>query len=320
MRAPARTLSSATVVSAIASLIPERPRACSPGGLDGRFPDPAARGARDPSTGTPDRRRLPPVLARRRHPCVLERVVPERRHAGRCPTCLRARSRFGATTPAANAAAASRSGSAGLQQDPGPHALSSMADRGRVFSISTTFYSACCGEIAEEPVPRLAPWPDGKHWALVLTHDVETGPRLPQHPRSPRRRASSRLPLVLELRAPALRRCRCSSRRPLGERLRGGRPRPVPRRARSRIPRDADRPLAPYPRVARSLARRWVPLARDASQLGADAAPAVRLRLVLSGHRPLRAPSGWMPQLAAVLQRRPRRASDHASCRITRSS
>ena len=29
-------------------------------------------------------------------------------------------------------------------------------------------------EIAEEPVPRLAPWPDGKQWALVLTHDVET--------------------------------------------------------------------------------------------------------------------------------------------------
>ena len=29
-------------------------------------------------------------------------------------------------------------------------------------------------EIAEEPVPRLAPWPDGKRWALVLTHDVET--------------------------------------------------------------------------------------------------------------------------------------------------
>lgn len=29
-------------------------------------------------------------------------------------------------------------------------------------------------EIAGEPVPRLAPWPYGKSWALVLTHDVET--------------------------------------------------------------------------------------------------------------------------------------------------
>jgi peptidoglycan/xylan/chitin deacetylase (PgdA/CDA1 family) len=29
-------------------------------------------------------------------------------------------------------------------------------------------------EIAAEPVPRLASWPDGKSWALVLTHDVET--------------------------------------------------------------------------------------------------------------------------------------------------
>jgi hypothetical protein len=29
-------------------------------------------------------------------------------------------------------------------------------------------------EIAETPVPRLAAWPDGRKWALVLTHDVET--------------------------------------------------------------------------------------------------------------------------------------------------
>jgi hypothetical protein len=28
--------------------------------------------------------------------------------------------------------------------------------------------------IAEEPVPRIATWPAGKSWALVLTHDVET--------------------------------------------------------------------------------------------------------------------------------------------------
>jgi hypothetical protein len=29
-------------------------------------------------------------------------------------------------------------------------------------------------ELAGEPVPFLAPWPDGRSWALVLTHDVET--------------------------------------------------------------------------------------------------------------------------------------------------
>ena len=29
-------------------------------------------------------------------------------------------------------------------------------------------------EVAGEPVPRLAPWPGGKSWAFVLTHDVET--------------------------------------------------------------------------------------------------------------------------------------------------
>jgi hypothetical protein len=29
-------------------------------------------------------------------------------------------------------------------------------------------------EIASEPVPSIAPWPEGRSWALVLTHDVET--------------------------------------------------------------------------------------------------------------------------------------------------
>ena len=29
------------------------------------------------------------------------------------------------------------------------------------------------GEVAGRPVPRLAPWPEGRSWALVLTHDVE---------------------------------------------------------------------------------------------------------------------------------------------------
>jgi peptidoglycan/xylan/chitin deacetylase (PgdA/CDA1 family) len=29
-------------------------------------------------------------------------------------------------------------------------------------------------EVAGEPLPRIAAWPDGRSWALVLTHDVET--------------------------------------------------------------------------------------------------------------------------------------------------
>jgi len=29
-------------------------------------------------------------------------------------------------------------------------------------------------EVGGEPVPRIAPWPEGRAWALVLTHDVET--------------------------------------------------------------------------------------------------------------------------------------------------
>jgi hypothetical protein len=31
-----------------------------------------------------------------------------------------------------------------------------------------------CAEVAGEPVPFIAPWPNGRLWALVLTHDVET--------------------------------------------------------------------------------------------------------------------------------------------------
>ncbi len=37
-------------------------------------------------------------------------------------------------------------------------------------------------EIAGEEVPRIAPWPDGHTWALVLTHDVETADGLRQLP------------------------------------------------------------------------------------------------------------------------------------------
>lgn len=40
-----------------------------------------------------------------------------------------------------------------------------------------SFYSWLFGllaEVAGEPVPFLASWPDGRSWALVLTHDVET--------------------------------------------------------------------------------------------------------------------------------------------------
>jgi len=37
-----------------------------------------------------------------------------------------------------------------------------------------TFLSAVVAGVAGEPVPCIAPWPDGCSWALVLTHDVET--------------------------------------------------------------------------------------------------------------------------------------------------
>jgi hypothetical protein len=36
------------------------------------------------------------------------------------------------------------------------------------------FLFGLLGEVAREPVPWIAPWPNGYSWALVLTHDVET--------------------------------------------------------------------------------------------------------------------------------------------------
>jgi hypothetical protein len=36
------------------------------------------------------------------------------------------------------------------------------------------FMFELAGELAAAPVPWIAPWPDGREWAIVLTHDVET--------------------------------------------------------------------------------------------------------------------------------------------------
>jgi peptidoglycan/xylan/chitin deacetylase (PgdA/CDA1 family) len=35
-------------------------------------------------------------------------------------------------------------------------------------------FTSILGDVGGEPVPRIAAWPDGCRWALVLTHDVET--------------------------------------------------------------------------------------------------------------------------------------------------
>ncbi|HTW41575.1 MAG TPA: hypothetical protein VMD79_04630 [Solirubrobacteraceae bacterium] len=35
-------------------------------------------------------------------------------------------------------------------------------------------FTAILADVAREPLPRIAPWPNGHTWALVLTHDVET--------------------------------------------------------------------------------------------------------------------------------------------------
>ncbi len=93
------------------------------------LPERRSRGIRSTAL---QRRYLPPVLARRGHPCLLERELPQRRHAGRCSTpcahaCASQLLRH-APDPAAQRADPAATG---LQQDSGPHAVSAMADRGR---------------------------------------------------------------------------------------------------------------------------------------------------------------------------------------------
>ena len=115
--------------------------------------------------------------------------------------------------------------------------------------------------IAGRPVPWIAPWPEGRTWALVLTHDVETEagvariPVLREVDRQAGHRASWNLvpcryhvddALVADLQGSGGGRCpRAVPRRP--------RPRP----ARGRAPPARDAPLG------RAVGRRGISLSRD---------------------------------------------------------
>ena len=180
----------------------------------------------------------------------------------------------------------------------------------RPCTTSTTCCSACAREVAGNPVPYLAPWPGGHRWALVLTHDVETevGYRNLHLLRDEEERAG--VPLVVELRPDAL---------PVGADVvsdlteRGFE---VGVHGLYHDGRDLgrrellDERLPAMREHAAPLGRRRLPVARDAPRLGADAAARVRLRLVLPGHRPVRAPVRWLLHVAAVLQR-----ATSSSCR-----
>ena len=164
--------------------------------------------------------------------------------------------------------------------------------------------------ILGEPVPRIAAWPNGASWALVLTHDVESSTGL------------RTMDALLEV-----------------ERENGFRSswNFVPRRdyevSADRIQslaadgfevgvhglhhdgRDLEslRDLAGAPaghaRRGGSVECGRFSLPFDAPQLGPDAATWLRLRLLLSRYRSIRAPGRRVLHVAALLQRRDGRAS-----------
>ena len=167
------------------------------------------------------------------------------------------------------------------------------------------------GELADEPIPWISPWPDGHDWALVLTHDVETADGYQRVAGVCDVERSLGYLVLLELRAAAI----CGGRRRrLGaarRRVRGGRPRPSPRRPRLRVPRNPATAATGDAALRRPVAGDGLPLALDASSVGLDAAARLRLRLVVPRHGSLRAVLGRLLQLASVLQRPSRRAPDH---------
>ena len=165
-------------------------------------------------------------------------------------------------------------------------------------------------DAAGEPL-RTWPWPDEHAWALVLTHDVEkaAGRDAIDRVRAVEAAAGVRsswnlvperydVPdaLVARLHAAG---CEVG--------VHG-----LSRRPGSGVPPHAATPAATDARMGGALGRGGLPGASHPSRLGMDAAAWVRLRLVLPRHRSLRAHGRGLLHVAAVLQRRPGGAPDHA--------
>jgi hypothetical protein len=162
-------------------------------------------------------------------------------------------------------------------------------------------------EVAGEPLPRIAAWPDGRSWALVLTHDVETaaghGNVAPLRERELRhgvRSAWNFVPLryavddalVADLLADGFE---------VG--VHG-----LHHDGRDIAPQALERRL---PQM-RSYAARWHATGFRSPALGHDAEPRLRARQLVPRHGPVRARRGRLLLVAADAQRRDGRAARHA--------
>jgi hypothetical protein len=162
------------------------------------------------------------------------------------------------------------------------------------------FVLGCLADVAREPVPYLAPWPAGRDWALVLTHDVESAAG---------RDGIGRVRAIEQ--AAGYR--SCWNLVPERYRVDDGLVAEL-RAAGNEVGVPCDAPRAPSrdPPVGGSLGSCRLPVAGHASPLGMDADARLRLRLVLSGLGPVRAHARRMLLVASVLQSGPGRAAHHA--------
>ena len=162
---------------------------------------------------------------------------------------------------------------------------------------------AVIADLADAPVPFLGLWPDGRSWALVLTHDVET--------------AAGYRDMDL-LRAPERARGYRSSWNFVGARyqvddetvrslqddgceigVHG-----LWHDGRDLAGRSHGRAAAGHVGARQPMERCRVPVAGHAPRLGTDAPARIRLRLVLHRHRPVRTAAGWLLHLPALFQPR----------------
>ena len=169
---------------------------------------------------------------------------------------------------------------------------------------------AVIADLAARPVPFLGLWPDGRSWALVLTHDVETavgysemdllrGPERARGYRSSWNFVGGRYQVDDET-VRSLQDDGCEigvhGLRHDGRDLSG---------------RLIDRAAAGHVGACPPMECRRIPVARHSPRLGTDAPARIRVRLVLHRHRPVRTAARWLLHLPALPQPRHGRTPHH---------
>ena len=165
-------------------------------------------------------------------------------------------------------------------------------------------------EVAGQPVLYLNPWPARQGLRAAPHPRRGDGCRSRQHRGAPGARARARFPLVVELRSRAVRHLRRTRPKSPGRGVRDRRARAPSRRPRHGLAAPAPQAAPGHPEVRRPMGRGRLPLAGDPAHLETRAHLGLRLRLDVLRHRTVRAGTGGLLHVPAVLQRAPCRATD----------